>query len=148
NRSDATLSVKCKNTVTRLLVKMRRDGRLPYSWLDDNTRWMRKPRTWTGPEAMLHYSIRTYRHSVWDNQDAYVEIWLEKDALAGVLMEAREPWDVPLMVTKGYSSLTFLNSAAEAISEQDKPAYIYYFGDYDPSGVDISRKVEKTLREM
>jgi hypothetical protein len=131
-----------------LLVKLRREGTLPYGWLADNTRWMRKPRTWNGPEAMLHHSIRTYRHSLWENQDAYVEIWLEKDALAGVLMEATDPWDVPLMVTRGYSSLTFLNSAAEVIAEQHKPAYLYYFGDYDPSGMDITRKVEQELRQM
>jgi hypothetical protein len=137
-----------KNTVTRLLVKMRRDGRLPYGWLADNTRWMRKPDTWRGPEAMLHYSVKTYRHSVWENQDAYVEIWLEKDALAGVLMEVTDPWDVPLMVTRGYPSLTFLNTAAEAIAAQEKPAYLYYFGDYDPSGMDITRKVEEELRAM
>jgi hypothetical protein len=63
-------------------------------------------------------------------------------------MDATAPWDVPLMVAKGYSSLTFLNSAAEAIAEQKKPAYIYYFGDYDPSGLDIARRVEKELRAM
>jgi hypothetical protein len=139
---------ECKNTVTRLLIKMRRDGRLPYNWIADNTRWMRKPRTWSNAETMLYNSVRTYRRSVWDDQDAYVEIYLEKDALAGVLMEVTEPWDVPLMVTRGYSSLTFLHSAAEAIAEQKKPAYLYYFGDYDPSGVDITRNVEKGLRQM
>ena len=43
----------------------------------------------------------------------YVEVWCEKDALAGVLLEETEPYDVPLMVAKGYSSISFLHSAAD-----------------------------------
>src|SRR5690606_16207709 len=55
-------------------------------------------------------------------------------------------WDVPLMVTRGYPSLSYLYSAAETIADAEKPAYLYYFGDHDPSGVDIPRKVEEDLR--
>src|SRR5215204_5420040 len=36
--------------VQSLLADMRREGELPYEWLADNTRWMRKPRTFSGPE--------------------------------------------------------------------------------------------------
>jgi len=136
------------NTVGRLLTKMRRDGRIPYGWIADNTRWMRKPRTFASMQGMLNLTAETYRRAIWNEQPAYVEIWLEKDALAGVLMEETIPWDVPLMVTRGYASLSYLHEAAETIAEQGKPAFLYYFGDYDPSGVDIPRKVEKTLREL
>jgi len=76
----------------------------------------------------------------------YVEIWCEKDALAGVLMEETQTYDVPLMVARGYASLSFLHSAAMAIEAKDKPAYIYHFGDYDPSGVDAARDIEAKLR--
>ncbi len=135
-----------KATVCRLLTEMRRDGDLPFGWIADNTRWMRKPRTYSGLEELLRTTARTYRRSVWEAQDCYVEVWLEKDALAGVLYEATEPWDVPLMVTRGYPSLSYLYEAAEAIAATGKPAYLYYFGDYDASGVDIPRKVEQDLR--
>jgi hypothetical protein len=80
-----------------------------------------------------------------------VEIWLEKEALAGVLYEETDKWDVPLMVTRGYPSLSYLHSAAETIAGQarrGKTAHIYYFGDLDPSGLDIPRKVERDLREF
>lgn len=113
-----------------------------------NTRWMRKPRSHSSLEAMLKYSAEAYRRSVWDNQDCYVEVWLEKDALAGVLYDITSAWDVPLMVTRGYPSLSFLYSAAEVIAEQEKPVYLYYFGDHDPSGIDIPRKVEADLRKF
>jgi hypothetical protein len=137
-----------KNTVCRLLAEMRRSGEIPYGWIADNTRWMRKPTTYSSMENMLSITAQTYRRAIWDNQDAYVEIWLEKDALAGVLIEETRPWDVLLMVTRGYASLTYLHEAALTIKAQRKPAYLYYFGDYDPSGVDIPRKVESDLREL
>jgi hypothetical protein len=75
-----------------------------------------------------------------------VEVWCEKDALAGVLMEETEVYDVPLMVARGYSSMSFLHSSAKAIEAKAKPAYIYHFGDLDPSGVDAARDIEAKLR--
>jgi hypothetical protein len=53
---------------------------------------------------------------------------------------------VPLMVARGYSSISFLHSAAMAIKAKRKPAYIYHFGDLDPSGVDAARDIEAKLR--
>jgi hypothetical protein len=137
-----------KGTVVRLLAEMRRAGEIPFSWIADNTRWMRKPKTHSGLAAALDETASVYRRAVWDEQDAYVEIWLEKDALAGVLYEITEQWDVPLMVTRGYASLSQLNDAAETIQWLDKPAFLYYFGDYDPSGLDITRAVEEGIREF
>ncbi len=137
-----------KTTVVRLLGEMRRSGSVPFKMIADNTRWMRKPSTHSSLGGFLKRSAETYRRAVWDNQDAYVECWLEKDALAGVLVDVTAPWDVPLMVTRGYASLSYLHSAAEAIAAKGKPAFLYYFGDHDPSGLDITRAVEEGLREF
>ena len=68
------------------LVQMRRDGELPYGWLADNTRWQRKPTTFNSVEQALDDTARFYRKALWADADAYVEIWLEKDALAGVVL--------------------------------------------------------------
>lgn len=57
-------------------------------------------------------------------------------------------YDVPLMVSRGYASLSFLHSAAEILNDEDRPCYIYHIGDHDPSGVDAARKIEQTLREL
>jgi hypothetical protein len=94
---------------------------------------------------MLAESARLYRRDLWASQGTYAEVWLEKDALAGVLYTVTSEWDVPLMVTRGYPSLTFLHEAAEAMPT-DKPVVILYFGDHDPSGVDIPRRVLTDLR--
>jgi hypothetical protein len=63
-----------------------------------------------------------------------------------VIMEETKVYDVPLMVAKGYSSITFLHTAAKAIEAKGKPTYIYHFGDLDPSGVDAARDIETKLR--
>jgi hypothetical protein len=130
------------------LVKMRREGDLPFGWITDNTRMQRKPRTYDGIEEALQETARLYRKSLWADADAYVEVWLEKDALSGVIYPITSKYDVPLMVARGYASLSFLHSAAEYIGELDVPAHIYHLGDFDPSGVDAGEKIEETLREM
>jgi hypothetical protein len=143
----AKTEAEYKTTVCRLLVQMRREGALPFHWIADNTRWQRKPRTYGSLQSMLQSCQATYRRALWDDQDAYVEVWLEKEALAGVLIDVTAKWDVPLMVTRGYPSVSFLHSAAEAIANETREIYVYYFGDRDPSGVDIDRFVERELRE-
>jgi len=130
------------------LVLMRRSGDLSYSWLVDNTRLMRKPKTFGSVEEALEDTARLYRKSLWRDVDCYVEVWLEKDALSGVVYPITSKFDVPLMVARGYASLSFLHSAAEYINELEVPAFIYHLGDYDPSGVNAGEKIESTLREM
>lgn len=130
------------------LVWLRRSGLLPYSYLADNTRWMRRPNTFDSPETALLETARFYRKSLWADADSYVEIWLEKDALAGVILPVTGMYDVPLMVARGYASLSFLHAAAEQIAHLQVPAYIYHLGDHDPSGVNAGEKIEQTLRDL
>jgi len=133
-------------SVGRLLVGMRRSGKLPYHWLADHTRWRYKPNTHDNLESMLDASQQAYRRSLWNSQERHVEIWIEKSALVGVILPITNKWDVGLMPTRGYPSLTFLHESAEEIREINKPTSIYFFGDYDPSGMNISAKVESELR--
>ena len=130
------------------LTLMRRDGTMPFGWLANFTRWERKPRTFDSVQEALEETARLYRKALWTDTDAYVEVWLEKDALAGVVLPVTSQFDVPLMVARGYASLSFLHEAAEYISSLDVPAYIYHCGDFDPSGQDAARAIEETLREM
>ena len=123
------------------LVQMRRAGVLPYDWLAENTRWQRKPRTFSSVEEALDTTAQLYRKALWADADAYVEIWLEKDALSGVVLPITALYDVPLMVARGYASLSFLHNAAELISELAVPAYIYHLGN------NAGEAIERTLRE-
>ena len=134
--------------VQRALVDLRRSGDIDYDAIADNTRWMRKPTTYGSLGEALDDTARFYRRDLWRDADAYCEVWLEKDALSGVIWPVTSTYDVPLMVARGYASLTFLASAAETIREQEKPCHIYHLGDLDPSGVNAGEKIEQTLREL
>jgi hypothetical protein len=130
------------------LVLMRRRSELPYRWLTDNTRWQRKPRTYGSVEEALAETARLYRRALWRDASAYCEIWIEKDALAGAIYPITAEYDVPLMVARGYSSLSFLHEVAEDIGLLDVPVHVYHLGDFDPSGVNAGETIEAALREF
>lgn len=134
--------------VQRGLVDLRRSGEISYRDITDNTRWQIKPTTYNSIQDALDETARLYRRAVWRDVDTYVECWLEKDALAGVVHPITNKYDVPLMVARGFSSLSFLHSAASDIADLDKPAFIYHLGDHDPSGICAAEKIEQTLREF
>jgi hypothetical protein len=139
-----------RSTVCRLSAEMRRGGELPYSWIADNTRWMRRPTTWSSAGDALADVARTYRRSLWEG-DRYLELWSEKEATTGVVLPVTDRWDVPLMVTRGYPSLSFLHSAAEVLAHRDRDGQevtLLYLGDHDPSGDDIAANVAARLADM
>ena len=133
-------------TVKTQLLKLRKAGAIPWVWLADNTRWMRKARTFQSAADAVRWCAETYRRDLWTRSPAYVEIWCESDSIAGVLAREANAYGVPLMVSRGFASWTFLYSAAEAIKTAGKPAHLYYVGDWDPSGKLIPENIERTLR--
>lgn len=124
---------------------LRRDGTMPYGWIADNTRWQIKPTTYTGVESAMQIWHDAYRRDMWESQNVHVEIWVEKDALAGVIAPVTRYYGVPLFVARGFSSMTFAYDAAEEIKEIDKPTYIYHFGDFDPSGINAAESLQAEL---
>jgi hypothetical protein len=137
-----------KQTIIRLVLKMRESGRVPWAWIADSTRWVRQARMFDSLTDLLDDAQKMYRRNLWADQRSYVELWLEKDALGGVLYPITSKWGVPLMVSRGFASATFLQSAAEAISKQGKPAHIYSLTDHDPSGLAIESAIERRLRQF
>ena len=140
-----------QGTVIRLMTEMRLDESLPYSWVVDESRRVRITETYDSIQDALQQTAKFYRRSALAQASDYLEIWCEKDALAGVLWDVTSEYDVPLMVSRGMPSLTFLHASAQAIwnaGEQDKQTFIYQFGDHDPSGVLIPKTIERRLNEM
>ncbi len=127
------------------LTALRRLEIMPYGWIADNTRWQIKPTTYTGLESAMQIWHDAYRRDLWARQGVHVEVWVEKDALAGVIAPVTRRYDVPLFVARGFSSMTFAYDAAEAIKEIGKPTYIYHFGDFDPSGVSAALTLKEEL---
>jgi hypothetical protein len=132
----------------RMLCKLRKNGVVPWSWVLDNTRRLHRVNTFSSVSEGLEALRTQYRRDPWDDQDRGVYVMCEKDAIAGVLTQETDPLCVPLGVVRGFSSQTFLHEIAEDIRLSDKPAWIYYLGDHDPSGLSIAEVSERTIREF
>jgi len=142
----AKTEAEYQGTVIRLLGVMREDDTIPFDWIADHTRLMRKPRTYKSLADGLANFQEAYRRALWAEQTCRVEIWCEKTGLTGVLYPVTAEWDVPLMICGGSPSKTFLYEAAQQIVAEGKPTHIYYLGDHDPSGVAIRERIERDLR--
>ena len=124
---------------------MRESGVLPYSWVADNSRSILKPALYKNAQDAVKAMHDYYRRDLWANQKEYIEIWVEKDAMAGVLAQVTMEFGVPLYVARGYSSDSFIWKSAEAIRETGKPTTIYQFGDFDYDGVNAAHSIPKKL---
>jgi hypothetical protein len=139
------------NKVQSQVLRLRREGRMPYRCIADATRYMRKPRTFDGWEEALRRTAQLYRKSLWADNFEQVEIWVEKSALAGVIYPVTSEYDVPLMPTGGYTSETFAHEAVDGMRGTGQGLVIYSLYDFDRSGRDaeasLQEKVERFGRE-
>jgi hypothetical protein len=135
--------------VQRLTAKMRRQGALSYSFIADGTRWMRLVQQWDSLDDFVEAIEGMWRLNLWRDQKVRIEVWLEKDALADVVYETTSKWRVPLMVSRGQSSLTFLHSAAmdaaAAYRNHGAETWIYALYDHDAGGDRAARAIAKDL---
>jgi hypothetical protein len=100
--------------VQRHLVKLRESGEVPYGFITDNVRIVRGHDRYGGPEDYARVAAEFYRRDYWAESPVNVEVWLEKDALAGVLVPTVvEECGLDLHVTRGYASVSYLQSAAK-----------------------------------
>jgi len=132
------------------LVNWRRKGLIPWNAFIDNTRWYYGHYVYDGLEEALIQSRNAYRRNLWADLDVYVEIWSEKDAIAGVLLDVADPYGVKVLPLRGFPSLSILYSAAVTFREMtrhDKEVYVYYFGDHDPSGRLIDSSALRSLED-
>jgi hypothetical protein len=136
------------NKIQQQVLKLRRSGELPYRHIADATRWMRKPSTFNGVEDLLWNAAQTYRKMLWADTEDYIEIWCEKDALAGVIYPVTSLFDVPLMITRGFSSETFAFEAVEQRGNDPRDFHVYYLGDFDRAGQDASNALFEKLQRF
>jgi hypothetical protein len=103
---------------------------------------------WDTPGEIIASAASSFRLDKWADQDYYVEIWIEKDALAGILQQAADGLDVPYFSCRGYVSASEMWSTAQRLkehSEAGRDPVIIHLGDHDPSGIDMSRDIEARL---
>ena len=144
-------AVKEYAKISTLLVKGRMAGVVDWEAIEDRIRVPFLPYWVFGIEDAIKDIIEQYRLNRQQDQDVYIELWVEKDALSGVLKRITSHYHINLMVNRGYSSCTAMHDAYKRLKRQEnqgKSTYILYLGDHDPSGLDMVRDIRDRLEEF
>jgi len=130
------------------LFHWRRNDDIPWAVFADSTRWHIIPPMFNRLEDALKRTRQSYRRDLWASQDYYCEVWVEKDAIAGVIADVTRSFGVPLFVCRGFASLSSMYSASltfKEVQDKGKAVMIYHLGDYDPSGHAAADAIEQTF---
>lgn len=123
-------------------------GYIDWKSIVDRTRHVRSNSHWDTPNSIIQSCASQFALDKWVDQAYYVEVWIEKDALVGVISGVCEELDVPYFSCRGYASASSMWRAAERIYSKckaDKEAVILHLGDHDPSGIDMTRDIQDRL---
>lgn len=124
-------------------------GLIDWDYLQDRTRNLAKLSHWDDPGGVIRSAAQSYHRDLWETQDQYVEVWIEKDALVGVIEGICEEWDVPFFSCRGYTSQSEMWAAAVRLRGREragKETHVIHLGDHDPSGKDMSRDIQDRLK--
>jgi hypothetical protein len=130
------------------------DGRLAglidWNAIEDRTRSIGGNTHWDGPDRIISSAAAQFALDKWEGQPYRVEVWVEKDALEGVVSRAARRMDVDYFSCRGYTSQTSMwEAGSNRLKEYAKDGaqvVILHLGDHDPSGIDMSRDIEDRLK--
>lgn len=134
--------------LSSLVSDARLTGLLDWDAIEDRIRVPLIPSEWDNLKQLVDSALYSYRLPRWETQENYIELWVEKDALAGVLRPLANQYHIPLMVNRGYSSQTAMYEASKRYGHRQgkkQMLIILYLGDFDPSGEDMVRDIEDRM---
>lgn len=137
--------------LSKLLKEGRMAGIVDWDAIEDRLRKPSSPSSFDSPKDILDAAISQYQLPRQKGQDVYLEVWVEKDALSGVLKRVTERYHVPILVNRGYSSASAMFDSFmrfKRAHERGQEVKVLYLGDFDPSGVDMIRDIEDRTREF
>lgn len=127
-------------------------GFMDWDMIEDRGRDAFLPAAWESPAEIVMAAARQFRVNRWEGQENYVEVMVEKDALSGILQPICSQYHVRFTANKGYSSATAMFDAGsriqDVLTDRDgsaNHAHIFYLGDHDPSGIDMTRDITERL---
>lgn len=133
---------KSYKTIAKILSEGRLAGLVSWTALEDRTRNLRGLKTWKHPREAVKAAAEAYRTDLWKNQDVRPEVWIEKDALVGVIADICNNLRVDFFSCRGYSSQSEQWRAgqrfADYLAKGQRPI-VFHLGDHDPSGLDMTR---------
>lgn len=124
-------------------------GLVDWNSIVDRTRQHEANAHWDSPSDILNDSVDQYALDTRADQDDYLEVWVEKDALIDVVRRACEPLDISYFSCRGYASQSSMWRAAMRLKRQERIGkectILLHLGDHDPSGIDMSRDIQDRL---
>ena len=122
-------------------------GMLDWDAIVDRTREFECRSHWDSPAEILRSAANSYGIDTRRDQTDYVEVWIEKDALVGVIEHACKPLDVGYLSCRGFVSQSAMWLAAQRFIRKEAEArtFIIHLGDHDPSGIDMTRDIQDRL---
>lgn len=124
-------------------------GLIDWNSIVDRTRNLRGLSHWTTPRSVIESAAYGYRTERWADQPYRIEVWIEKDALVGVITGVCQRNDVNYFSCRGYTSQSELWGAAQRLASYEsrgQKTIVIHLGDHDPSGVDMTRDIRDRLR--
>lgn len=125
------------------------DGRLlgliDWNAIEDRTRNLLSNSHWDNPGQIIRAARDSFRLDHWEDQEYRVEVWIEKEALVGVIARICQNLDIPYFACKGYVSQSEMWGAAQRIINYNATTTVLHLGDHDPSGLDMTRDIEERL---
>lgn len=132
-----------------LISDARLAGLIDWDAIQDRTRNLRANSHWDNPESIVETCSRQFRVDRWENQVYRPEVWIEKDALIGVIEGVCHELDVPYFSCRGYTSQSEMWRAGRRLKEyvrNGQMPMIFHMGDHDPSGIDMTRDITDRLK--
>jgi len=139
-------SIKSYKRIGDLVSNARDAGLLDWAMIEDRNRESVANSHWETPGGILRSAAYAFRMDRWVGQQNYVEVFVEKDALSGILLPVCSKLDIHFTANKGYSSSSAMYRAAKRLqrmARQGREIHIIYLGDHDPSGIDMTRDVRE-----
>jgi hypothetical protein len=141
-------SVKSYKRIGNLISDARLAGMLDWGMIEDRGRETIIPTAWESPAHIVRAAAQQFRIDRWEGQPCYVEVMVEKDALSGILEPVCRDLHVRFTANKGYSSSSAMYETGKRIAKMEDcvdEIHIFYLGDHDPSGIDMTRDIAERL---
>jgi hypothetical protein len=125
-------------------------GLVDWDHIVDRTRNIRSNSHWDSPASVVEACAEQFQFDKWEDQPVRCEVWIEKDALIGVIERTCRKLDVAFYSCRGYVSQSEIHEAAvdrlTAYERAGQEVHVFHLGDHDPSGIDMSRDIQERLR--
>lgn len=132
-----------------IIARGRLAGFVDWDFIVDRTRNLEEVSTWNAPTDIIRAAASSFKIDLWKDQKMRPEVWIEKDALLGVIEPICKRLRLPYFSCRGYSSLSEMHSAgmrfSQYIADHKQCPIIFHMGDHDPSGLDMTRDIRDRL---